>query len=175
MKKIYAYIRYTPADLLTICERFTSDYGTRFFINPDSLEVHEISQWIDDFLTWRDDEAIKDYHGDARAWIDDCLRFDTLRPVKACTVIYDYSTDEERIFTVDFYGTFDQAEKECKNRNFLFDDFFNNKTPFGSARPYEAIELMQVKSEDFIDFLLNPASSYDAPCNESILYGDIPE
>lgn len=163
-KKIKVWVKYNPGDILAISKRITSEYKTRFFINPDSLQVMDVSNWLYHFLDCRDDEALEDYHGDCEAWFYDCLYFDTLRPCGAVQVIWVPDEDGfNRLLVVDYFSDYEDAENDCEMWGWSFDDGFRKSFPL------QAIDLMDAKEEVAI-YLISDNAYYKNPKWKKYLY-----
>ena len=119
----------------------------------------------------REDDKLNGYNGDVAAWFNDCIRFDTLRPIRAAALI-DVTTENnvEVPAIVETFGTYEQAERFCEQWGWSFDDCFTS---------YKGLF---VSPELWIDDLTNPilgdvfycesGNWYDSKFFEPYLYGD---
>ena len=148
---------------------FEQEYRTRFFLNPDSLEINTVSGWMQYFLDNYDDEAVVDYKGDASTWFADCIRFDTVRP-KQAAVLIDVPTENgvKVPALVDVFGTDEQAERFCEWNGWTFDDCFTSYKGLFKSPALWVDDMNNSVLPD--DFYTNPDNWYSSKEFEPYLY-----
>lgn len=71
------------------------------------------------------DENMCEYNGDFIAFLNDCVRWDDIRPVYAVTMV-DITTENNIKVPaiVDYFISFEQAERDCEEWGWFYDDCF---------------------------------------------------
>ena len=152
-----------------VAKEFEREYNAKYYINPDSLEIYTAAEWMQYFLDNYDDEAVEDYKGDARAWFDDCIRFDTVRP-RTFAAIIDVPTENgvKVPALVDTFGTYEQAERYCERNGWTFDDGFTSYKGLFKSPALWIDDMNNSVLPD--DFYSNPDNWYDSKDFEPYLY-----
>ena len=153
-----------------VAKEFEREYNAKYYINPDSLEIYTAAEWMQYFLDNYDDESVVDYKGDARAWFDDCIRFDTVRPRRAAALIDVPTENGVKVpALVSVFENDDKAEQWCEMWGWSFDDCFTSyKGLFKSPALWIDDMNNSVLPDDFYSNLDN---WYDSKEFESYLYG----
>ena len=112
-------------------DNIIKQYGTVVFYDPESEIFDTVTGWTDFYLSMlnspeaREDDKVNGYNGDAAAWFLDCIRYDTLKPVKAIVTFSIFDDNlKHRYLLVNCFGTIEQAAQYCHINNYFYDDGF---------------------------------------------------
>lgn len=153
-----------------VAKEFEKEYNAKYYINPDSREIYTVADWMRYFLDNYDDEALEDYKGDARAWFEDCIRFDTVRPRRAAALIDVPVENGVKVpALVSVFENDDKAVQWCEIWGWSFDDCFTSYKGLFKSPGLWLDDMNNSVLPD--DFYSNHDNWYDSEEFEPYLYG----